>query len=122
MLYGSITTRRKYKRTSSIDCRERRSLAHSLHLTQYTSRMLLIILIDCRIALKEVPLPRARKHNVHCRPPVRVDRGSNAIPVHPITAGSGKLPNWLIREAEETLENNIRTHKKGNRKRGSRQG
>ena len=45
---------------------------------------------------------------VHCGPGVRVDRESNAIPVHPITAGSAKLPDWLIREAEETLENNIR--------------
>ena len=34
-----------------------------------------------------------------------VDRGSNAIPVYPISA---KLPECLIREAEETLENNIR--------------
>ena len=31
-------------------------------------------------------------------PVVRVDRGSNAIPVHPITAGSVKLPDWLIKE------------------------
>ena len=38
----------------------------------------------------------------------RVDRGSNAIPAHQTTAGSAKLPDWLIREAEETLENNIR--------------
>ena len=44
----------------------------------------------------------------HCGPPVRVNRGSNAIPVYQITAGSAKLPDWLIREAEETLENNIR--------------
>ena len=29
-------------------------------------------------------------------------------PVHPITAGSAKLPVWLIKEAEETLENNRR--------------
>ena len=33
---------------------------------------------------------------------------SNATPVHPNTAGSAKLQDWLIREAEETLENNIR--------------
>ena len=46
---------------------------------------------------------------VHTGPPVRVDRGSNAIPVHPITAGSAELPDWLIREAEETLEINIRS-------------
>ena len=39
---------------------------------------------------------------------VRVDCESNAIPVHLITAGSAKLPDWLIRETEETLENNIR--------------
>ena len=48
------------------------------------------------------------RSGVHCGPPVRVDRGSNAIPVHPIIAGSAKLPDWLSREAEETLENNIR--------------
>ena len=40
----------------------------------------------------------------------RVDCGSNAIPVHHITAISAKLHNWLIREAEETFENNIRSH------------
>ena len=45
---------------------------------------------------------------MHCSPRVRVDYESNATPVHPITAGSAKLPDWLIREAEETLENNIR--------------
>ena len=39
---------------------------------------------------------------------VTVDRESNAISVHPIIAGSTKLPDWLIREAKETLENNIR--------------
>ena len=33
--------------------------------------------------------------------------------------GSAKLPDWLIREAEETMENNVRAHKEGNRKRGS---
>ena len=43
-----------------------------------------------------------------CSPWIRVDRGSNAIPEHPITAGSAKLPDLLIREAEETMENNIR--------------
>ena len=52
-----------------------------------------IILIDCGIALKEVPLTPG---------------GSNAITVHPITAGSAKLRDWLIMEAEETLENNIK--------------
>ena len=45
---------------------------------------------------------------VHCGPPVRVDSEINAFPVHSITAGSAKLPDWLITEAEETLENNIR--------------
>ena len=45
---------------------------------------------------------------------------SNTIPVHPITAGSEKLQDLLIREAEETLENNIRARKKSNRKRESR--
>ena len=37
-----------------------------------------------------------------------VDRGSNANPVHTINAGSSKLPDWQISEAEETLENKIR--------------
>ena len=46
--------------------------------------------------------------SVHYGPPVRVDRGSYAIPVHPITAASAKLPDSLIMEAEETLENNIK--------------
>ena len=45
---------------------------------------------------------------VHCSPSVRVDRESNAIPAHLITPGSAKLKDWLTREAEETLENNIR--------------
>ena len=53
-------------------------------------------------------------------PTSQVDRESNAIPVHPITAGSVKLPDWLVREAEESLEYNVRgPHKKGNRERGS---
>ena len=39
---------------------------------------------------------------------LRVECESNAIPVHPITAGSAKLPDWVIREAEETFESNIR--------------
>ena len=47
-----------------------------------------------------------------------VDRESNAIPVHPITAGSANLPDWRFREVEETLENNIRGPQ-GNRKRGT---
>ena len=54
----------------------------------------LVYLIDCGIA--------------HCILWVRVDCESNAIPVHPITAGLAKMPDWLIMEAEETLENNIR--------------
>ena len=63
----------------------------------------LIILIDCEIALKEVLLtPGVVAHK-------SVDRESNAIPVHSITAGSAKLSDWLIREGEETLENNIRS-------------
>ena len=63
----------------------------------------MIILIDCGIAPKEVlltPGSEAMSIVVNC--------GNNAIFVHPITAGSAKLPGWLIREAEETLENNIR--------------
>ena len=46
--------------------------------------------------------------DVHCSPLVRVDRGSNAIPVHSITAGSANFPDWQIRKAEEILENNIK--------------
>ena len=38
-LYGCITTGRKYKGTSSIDCRERGSHALGMHPTQYTSCM-----------------------------------------------------------------------------------
>ena len=38
-------------------------------------------------------------------PRVTVDRGSNEIPVHPITAGCAKLPDWLIMDVEEALEN-----------------
>ena len=38
----------------------------------------------------------------------KVDCESNVTPVHPITAGNAKLSDWLIREAEETLKNNIR--------------
>ena len=37
----------------------------------------------------------------------RVYHGSNAISVHPITAGSAKLPDWLIREVK-VFGNNIR--------------
>ena len=39
----------------------------------------------------------APRSGVHRGPPVRVDRGSDT-----------KLPDWLIREVEETLENNMR--------------
>ena len=70
-------------------------------------KIIIIILIDCGIALKEVPNPGPGS-GVHCGPWVRVDRESNAIPVHPITAGGAKLPDWLIREVEETSENNRR--------------
>ena len=67
----------------------------------------MIILIDCGISLNEDPLTPGQEA-VPIVAQESVDRGSNAIPVHPITAGSAKLPNWLIREAEETLQNNIR--------------
>ena len=66
--------------------------------------------MNCGIALKEVLLTVSNPGlgiGVHCGQPVRVDRGSNEIPVHSIIAGSAKLSDWLIREAEETLENNI---------------
>ena len=35
-LYGFITTSRKYKGISSMDCRERRSHARGVYLAQYT--------------------------------------------------------------------------------------
>ena len=38
-IYGSITTGQKYKRTSSMNCRERGSHARGVYPTQYTSRM-----------------------------------------------------------------------------------
>ena len=63
----------------------------------------IIILIDCGIALKDVPLtpgPEAVSIVAHQS---RLDRGSKAIPAHPTTAGSIKLTDWQIREAEETL-------------------
>ena len=69
--------------------------------------------------MKEVPLtpgPEAVSIVAH---ESRVDRESNPVPVHPITTGSAKLPDWLIKEAEETLENNIRDPQKKHRKRGS---
>ena len=65
------------------------------------------IILDCEIALKEVPLaPGAKAVSIVTHQ--SVDHGSNAIHVNPITASSVKLPDWLIRQAEETLENNIR--------------
>ena len=67
----------------------------------------LIILIDCGITPKEVPLtPGSEAVSIVAHE--SVDRGSNVISVHPITAGSAKLPDWLIRKAEETFENNIK--------------
>ena len=81
--------------------------------------ILFVYLINCGIAVKEVLLTRGRRHNVHCSLWISVDCESNATPVDPITAGSVKLPDWLIREAEVTLEYDIRAHKKVNRKRGS---
>ena len=74
----------------------------------YFIGLVIIILIDCGIALKEVPLSPCSKAVSIVALESRVDRGSNAIPVHPITSGSLKLPVWFIREAEETLENKIR--------------
>ena len=60
-------------------------------------------------ARKEVANIRNAVTDYHSLDPwIRVDCESNTIPVHPITAGSAKLPDWLIREAEEFLENNIR--------------
>ena len=67
-----------------------------------------IILIYCVIALKEVPLTPGPEAVSIVAYQSRVYRESNAIPVHPNTAGSAKLSEWLIREAEENLENNIR--------------
>ena len=66
----------------------------------------LIILIDCGIALKDVPLtPGSEAVSIVAHETVA--RGSSAIPVHPIPPGSSKLPAWLIRETEKTLKNNI---------------
>ena len=65
-------------------------------------------LIDCGIALNEVPLTPGSEAGFHCSLRVRVDCESNATPMHPIAASSAKLPDWLIWEAEKTLENNIR--------------
>ena len=54
---------------------------------------------------------------VHFSTRVRVDRRSNAIHVHPITAGSTKLPEWLIGGGRDLGKQGA--HKKGNRKLGS---
>ena len=73
----------------------------------------LIILIDCGIALKEVPLtPGPEVVSIVAHESEYISREqcnpcTSPIPVHPITAGSAKLQYWLIRKAEETLENNL---------------
>ena len=67
-----------------------------------------VMLIICGIALEEVPLTQGSEAVSIVAHESRVDGGSNAIPVHLITAGSAKPPDWLIKEAEETIENNIR--------------
>ena len=62
-----------------------------------------IILIDCEIALTEVPLtPSSEAVSIVAHE--SVDRESNAITVHPITAVCAKLPDWLVRKGEETLQ------------------
>ena len=69
--------------------------------------ILFIIFIVCGIALKEIlltPGPEAVSIVAH----QSEYRGRNAIPVHPINAGSAKLPDLLIKETEQTLENNTR--------------
>ena len=48
-------------------------------------RTFISILIDCRIALKEVPSTPDPEAMFIVVPQVIVDRESNAIPVHPIT-------------------------------------
>ena len=68
----------------------------------------MIILIDCRIALNEVPLTPGSESVSNVAHESKADSVSNAIPVHPITAGSAKLSDWLIREAEKTYEKNLR--------------
>ena len=57
-------------------------------------RLRLIIFIECGIALKEVRLtPRSEAVSIVAHE--SVDRGSFAILIHPITAGSAKsLPDW----------------------------
>ena len=60
-------------------------------------KRLLIISINCEIALKEVPLtPGSEAVSII------------AIPVYPITTGSARMQYCQVREAEEPLENNIR--------------
>ena len=68
----------------------------------------LIILIDCEFTLMEVPLSPGSEAVSIVAHESRVDRRGNAIPVHPITGNSAKLPDWLIREAEEPMKNNIK--------------
>ena len=87
-------------------CYENNIFSSNRRTSSGSGALLLIILIDCGIALKEVPLTPDTESGVHCSPPV--DCESNAILVRLITAGSVKLLDWLIREAEETVENNIR--------------
>ena len=62
---------------------------------------------DSGIALKEIPLTPGSEA-VSTIAHDSVDRRSDAICVHLITACSEKLPDWLIREPEESFENNIR--------------
>ena len=57
-LYGSMTTHRKYKRTSSRGCRERGTHVRGVYPTQYTSRMGTVRVkqeagADTRIIVKE---------------------------------------------------------------------
>ena len=82
-------------------------VALSLHYSQY---LLKVALIDYFNRLCDCPEGSSSStglgSSVHCSSWAGVDRDSNAIPVHPITAGSAKLPDSLIKEAEETLYNN----------------
>ena len=47
--------------------------------------------------MKEVPLTPGSESVSIVAIVSEVDRVINVIPVHPITAGSAKLPDWLIR-------------------------
>ena len=58
VLHGSITTRRKYKETTNMDCRERGSHARCVYPRQYNSRMGTAMVkkevgADTRIIVKE---------------------------------------------------------------------